>query len=451
MQKVLLKEIYKEILSLVSDGRSIDALRLIDEQISSGRFVSQLISIKKNILKELDGDTISKIKSSQNSPITESDSNIGQGFDSSTESHDSFYETVSFLQSSLNFDNEEYLIDGYQINFDEGNTADTHLGKFNYDNRYTIIKEIVEKLKIEKLNAEKIKKTESVFKKLDLEKEINIDDEDLEPILDNEEYIQEIQVEDNDEPIDSDWFSEGFLELYDETETAPEQHLNEDDSIVEVISSEQRAIQVATELIYEFGLPNELLPVFTHIFDKKSYGPTKSLIIRGISEGYSIKEILLARDVISFWKSQDRFASKFSRLSYNSISYTKFNAISFHDAIHIINSFGLIPDIEEVMHFLELEFESWYQSQKNILNYRSFYSYLFKNRLNIDKHFVDFRDERFYKETVGYDELSNPKYLNQKCKEVEFLNSIGLLTFNNNFKNERYRPEIEYNKDTLWS
>lgn len=270
------------------------------------------------------------------------------------------------------------------------------------------------------------------------------DDPQLPPIndfLDEEESVSDIEQIDDDDvetlfplSLDDDekteeleWRDFEDLEEFDETAQRKSQEEVQDGG---KLSREQRALQVATEVLVQTDWDQSYLSSLQQTFIENGWSAARTAIEREISKGMLAEEFELARNIKKLWTYHDHYWMSFYRLDPHSSlqqSWPYHQFVSWPQALKIIRSFEAIPDFEEIYQFIEDSFNIWYDSDGFRTQFPSFLYFLlyrtdstsyersgelFKFSLNPAMHDV-FRDS---------DEL-----IDQYSPEYQELLSLGLL------------------------
>lgn len=154
-----------------------------------------------------------------------------------------------------------------------------------------------------------------------------------------------------------------------------------DDSPVEddLVTREQRARQIAAEVLERTDWAREHLPLLQQVFVENGWSAARVAVEREIGNGVLPEELALARKIKHFWERHEQFWTTFQKIWTNS-SHAQADAsyknMSWAEALRIIRCFPKLPDIEEIYAFIEEEYESWYYTASLRRTFKAFFKYL---------------------------------------------------------------------------
>lgn len=145
------------------------------------------------------------------------------------------------------------------------------------------------------------------------------------------------------------------------------------------LTREQRALQVATEVIADTDWDYRHVTLLQEIFSIKGWAATKVVIEKLIEEGATPDEIALAREIRTLWKETPKYWITFHKItprSVDSISDDAYKQMSWSESMRLIRCFPNTPDIEEIYYFIEETYELWYESSKLRQDFKAFFKFL---------------------------------------------------------------------------
>ncbi|WP_223531795.1 hypothetical protein [Pseudomonas sp. GL-RE-20] len=165
---------------------------------------------------------------------------------------------------------------------------------------------------------------------------------------------------------------EEFYESRDDDEVLPRPG--------EKISREDRAFQKATDLIYNSGWPLSAHALVHQIFIINGWGATRLALEREISKGMTPDELILAAHIKVLWAQNDHYWIAFDKNGSSNLSQY---ILSWPSAILIVRTFEALPQVEELEHFIDSQFEHWYESIHLRRVFRSFNRFLWYRMSNL--------------------------------------------------------------------
>jgi hypothetical protein len=152
----------------------------------------------------------------------------------------------------------------------------------------------------------------------------------------------------------------------------------------------QRSKQKAVEFIVNHDLDNDWLDFVRSVFFDLGWSQTRVALDREVHAGSTIAELQLAYQIKCVWRQRPDYWMTFARyMKPGAVTQDSYMSFSWRTAMRVIDSFGDIPDIEEVEHWFQCEFENWLYTGRLRYSYRSFSIYLMSYRLSIKDKFLD--------------------------------------------------------------
>lgn len=211
-----------------------------------------------------------------------------------------------------------------------------------------------------------------------------VDDEDFDPLEEEPPFLDELFEDDigelastflfplDEEPDDLTWDAFDDLEEFDELANGDFEKQVQDDG---KINREQRAKQIAAEVLDKFEWDQIYLPALQQIFIKNGWGAGRVAIERLMTNDIEPECLFLAMKVREYWAQNDRYWIAFR---YSLVSPVKsfYRNISWQDSLRIIECFPSLPDIEEIYCFIENTYDYWYNSNRLRRAFDSFLIFL---------------------------------------------------------------------------
>jgi len=199
---------------------------------------------------------------------------------------------------------------------------------------------------------------------------ISANDEELEEVWDDSENIDELDDLDELEvsALDDD------LDYVDST-AVTELQLPSDGRL----SREQRALQVATEVISGTDWDYKHVTLLQEIFSIRGWAATRVVIKKLIEEGATPDEIALAREIRTLWKETPKYWITFHKLTpraVDTVTDDAYKQMSWSESMRLIRCFPNTPDIEEIYHFIEETYDLWYQTSNLRRDFKAFFKFL---------------------------------------------------------------------------
>jgi hypothetical protein len=243
--------------------------------------------------------------------------------------------------------------------------------------------------------------------------------------IEDDEYITEDLFEDQPEEIDD---SEDILDndldfidpqdeevaddlIWDDFDDADEfdelAHRESDEEIKTggKLSREQRALQIAIDILKYSGWDNKHRELLQQIFFENGWSAAKTAIKNLIDRGVSPEELYLARKIKRFWMGNERYWTTFHRIKSNACSkqaHDGYKNMSWPEALRIINCFPSLPDIEEIYKLIDDTFEYWYNNKRLRNSFKAFLKFL-KYRTGSMHRTLPGDYEYFYRGLPGLD------------------------------------------------
>lgn len=193
-------------------------------------------------------------------------------------------------------------------------------------------------------------------------------DEDLEEeVWDDLEDMDELDIV-NEEDLDDD------LDYI--SDSASTQVLG---SSADRITQEQRALQVATEVIADSDWDYKHITLLREIFSIRGWAAARTVIVQLIEEGATPEEIKLAREIRYLWTENSKYWITFHKLTPRAVdSFTDaaYKQMSWLESMRIIRCFPSTPDIEEIHYLIEETYDLWYNSRQLRKCFKAFFKFL---------------------------------------------------------------------------
>jgi len=194
----------------------------------------------------------------------------------------------------------------------------------------------------------------------------------------------------------------------------------------QTLTREQRARQKAVDFLRFADWPNSALPLVQMVFLLNGWGPARVALEREAQKGLKPEELILAAHLKAIWAENDYLWTSFERTGSTRLSH---RVLSWPMALHIVRSFELLPQEEELMILVEAEYEYWMQHPQINRAFRSFALYLWfrfsgvKGVLPPEQHFsFEFPDDL---NDENYGDLGFTDVMNYEKKRV--LEGYGLV------------------------
>jgi hypothetical protein len=196
-----------------------------------------------------------------------------------------------------------------------------------------------------------------------------------EELLDDELYLDITVDAVPDEAYELSWEEIDDLENYT---PAPQE---QSESVIGKgkLTREQRARQVAVDVMHRFDLDRNFLPLLQVIFFENGWGAARVAIERELTRGTLREELALAREVRQFWWQSDRYWTTFRGLYSNAMSLqaeATYRMMSWAEALRLIACFPGLPGIEEIEDLIEECFLLWYESKRLRRSFPVFFKFL---------------------------------------------------------------------------
>lgn len=206
-----------------------------------------------------------------------------------------------------------------------------------------------------------------------------IDDDDELEDADSESLPGELHlalpVSIDDESDDLDLEDLEDLDDFDEFASRVVEDKEDDD----VVTREQRARQIAAEVLAEADWESTHLSLLQEIFVEKGWSATRKALEVAIQRGLTPDELAIAREIRALWEDGDQYWTTFHKIK-SGVAFCQADAayrhMSWLEAIRIIRCFPDVPEVEEVYDFIEESYEQWYNSARLRLGYKAFFKFL---------------------------------------------------------------------------
>jgi len=196
-------------------------------------------------------------------------------------------------------------------------------------------------------------------------------DDDLDEIDPKAEPVEDLPGDD----FETEDFGWDDLEDFDEVASRDN---DDEDLTLTGISREERARQVAVDLLERVGWDREYLPLLESIFVESGWGAARIAIENQIQRGAVPEQIFLARQVRSIWFSNEYLWTAFRMRSNAPFMQAEavYKNFSWADALRLLRCFPSIPDEFEIEAFIEELFEEWYFNNRLRRHFQAFLEYL---------------------------------------------------------------------------
>lgn len=178
---------------------------------------------------------------------------------------------------------------------------------------------------------------------------------------------------------DPDEFSWDDFEDLDEFDEIAHREPEEEVQGKSYIGREQRAQQIAAEVLAKSEWSPSHLPLLTQIFIENGWSAARTAIEKEIERGLLPQELALARKIRRFWTQNERYWITFHKIKTNN-HYSQADAtyrhMSWLEALRIISCFPSVPDITEIYDFIDEAYDHWYSSRILRQHFKAFFKYL---------------------------------------------------------------------------
>ncbi len=215
------------------------------------------------------------------------------------------------------------------------------------------------------------------------EEVLNTDDDyanDIEDVVDSDPLLDEFALTINpiildDEADDLDWGDLEDLDEFDELEHRAFEIEGNDDAV----TRDQRARQIAVEVLAETDWKPVYIPLLQQIFIENGWSATRIAIEKAVQEGLIPEELELAREIRLLWAESEQYWIGFYRIKTNAPfcqTDAAYKHMSWQEAIRIVRCFPYVPDIEEIYTLIEESYEQWYKSGRLRCIFKAFFKFL---------------------------------------------------------------------------
>jgi hypothetical protein len=145
------------------------------------------------------------------------------------------------------------------------------------------------------------------------------------------------------------------------------------------ITREQRASQIAQEVIQNTLWDDTHHPLLQQIFIENGWSAAKTAVYNLIDKGIGPDEMDLARQIKQFWAGNPRYWTTFHRIKvdvFGKQAHDGYKQMSWLEAVRIINCFDATPDAEEIYQFIDDLYEEWYWKNRLRRSFKAFFKYL---------------------------------------------------------------------------
>lgn len=197
-----------------------------------------------------------------------------------------------------------------------------------------------------------------------------------------DELSPPIPLPDIEEDDELSWDDLGGLDDLDEFDELAHRDDEEEVESQGKISREERARQVAAEVLEVSGWDALYLVLLQKIFMENGWSASRVAIDREVNKGLYPEELKLAREIRLLWSQNERYWITFQRIKYNAPFQQAVDAyrhMSWPEALRIVRCFSSFPDIEEIYKFIEDSYDDWYCSDHLRRRFKIFFKY-FKYR-----------------------------------------------------------------------
>ncbi|GAB4292899.1 MAG: hypothetical protein Kow0083_06020 [Methylophaga sp.] len=209
--------------------------------------------------------------------------------------------------------------------------------------------------------------------------DIDTDDEDEFELADDIDEEAEDEVWDDIEDIDE-------LQIFDEEELDDDlEYITDPTSTGELnptadrITQQQRALQIATEVIADSDWDYKHITLLQEIFSIRGWAAARVVIKQLIQEGATPEEIKLAREIRYLWTENSKYWITFHKLTARAVDSSTdaaYKQMSWLESMRIIRCFPSTPDIEEIHYFIEEAYDLWYNSSQLRKCFKAFFKFL---------------------------------------------------------------------------
>lgn len=252
-----------------------------------------------------------------------------------------------------------------------------------------------------------------------LNKLFDIDDDQNEEIDDDQN--EEILEEEKDE---FSWYDFDGLGEFDElAHSDTEEEIQKNGKI----SREDRARQIAVDVLDKYGWDNKYLILLQQVFVENGWSAARVAIEREIDNNLQPEELALARKIRLFWSQNEQYWITFHKIKSNAPfqqAEAAYNNMSWLEALRIIRCFPTYPDIEEIYMYIDETYDYWYNNIGLHSRFKAFLKFLRYRTWMINCALSDYRTVFVVNPmdiTIGddYDKLDNPNIIErQKLLEI---------------------------------
>lgn len=175
----------------------------------------------------------------------------------------------------------------------------------------------------------------------------------------------------------ADWFIDGIDEFKDDLQGYDFNDVETDGKITHEARANQIA-EITCEMI-RWGERHEV-ELLAQIFSESGWSLTRNRLLKEIRAGMTYDMVELAVKIRELWNSHDEFTLGYYR-GWVAGMHTNVTWSFCHD---LINSYGSLPDEDEIESYLLEMFDSWYHADEIKKHYLTFYDYIkFRTKSNI--------------------------------------------------------------------
>ncbi|MAQ98967.1 MAG: hypothetical protein CMI00_00325 [Oceanospirillaceae bacterium] len=244
--------------------------------------------------------------------------------------------------------------------------------------------------------------------------------DDLEDI----DVFNEETFDPEEEWLADDDFDADFIDsLVDERDYPPESENTGG------ITRRERANQVAQDVLFysDWQRTRSNLEALTDIFEEYGWSRTKQSIRQAIDLGFSLEQIITARDLRHFWQDNERFWMKFTSVNdFDPYTQPAYRNLSWPQALAFVSYNGCLLSLAEVEHYLEGEFDYWYGHSVLRRAFPAFLKYLYFRRSDMAFQAMADIGEFGIGNLVTQDAFDDSEYHNLLHPQTKRLEQMGI-------------------------
>lgn len=195
------------------------------------------------------------------------------------------------------------------------------------------------------------------------------------------------------------------------------------------VSREDRAKQIAVEVLNKSGWDTKHLTLLQQVFVENGWSAARYAIEREIGNGLQPIELALARKLKLFWADNEQYWITFRKIKSNAPfqqTGASYLHLSWPESLRIIRCFPSYPEIEEIYTFIDVTYDHWYNSDRLQRYFKTFLEYL-KYKTNPMRYTSpdSFRFSFQNLDDIDSDiEIDNPHLINNP--EIQELLELGI-------------------------